>query len=169
MRALAIVGLKLMGVSSLYRVAWSIASITNVMAMFSNPHPGINPVWYVAKSVVIFGLNVLFTLVLLLRTEWIVTKLHIPDEPLTSSVSASELLRVGLVIIGVVAVMNALSESGSILFNMIQNMLLHARFPQGIPLDVGPAVKAVLELLLAFVVIGKSRRIASRVFSGSHR
>ena len=167
MRALAIVGLKLTGVSSLYQVAANIASITGVMIMLSNPHPGINPVWIIAQSVAFFVLSVLFAFVLLLRTEWIVAKLQIPDEPLTSSVSASELLRVGLVIIGVIAVMNALSESGSILYNMIQNMQSNARFSQCFSLDVGPAIKALLQLLLAFVVIGKSQRIASRVFSGS--
>jgi hypothetical protein len=167
MRALAIVGLKLMGVSSIYRAVGIISSITNALAVFSNPHPGINCLWLIANAVAIFVIDVLFALVLLFRTEWIVAKLQIPDEPLTSSVSASELLRVGLVMIGVIAIMGALSESGSILFNMIQNMQSNARFPQGLPLNVGPVVKALLELLLAFVVIGKSRRIASRVFSGS--
>lgn len=167
MRALAIVGLKLMGVSSLYRAAGFISSITNVLAVFSTHPPGINSFWLIANAVAIFVINVVFALVLLLRTEWIVAKLHIPDEPLRSSVTASELLRVGLIIIGVLAIMDALSESGSILFNMIQNMQFNARFPQGIPLNMGPVVKALLELVLAFVVICKSRRIASHVFSGS--
>ncbi|XHR30355.1 MAG: hypothetical protein ACFUZC_07295 [Chthoniobacteraceae bacterium] len=162
MRALAIVGLKLMGVSSLYRATGIISMIASVLAMLSNPHPGINPLWLIVQAVVIFVINVLFALVLLFRTERIVTWLRIPDEPLRSSIAASELLRVGLVIVGVIALIDAISESSSILFNATQ--IFHATHQM---MNLGPAVKVLVEFVLGFVVIGKSRSIASRVFSGS--
>ena len=166
MRALAIVGLKLMGVSSLYRAIGLITSITSVLALLSNPHPGINPLWYIAQFVVIFVINVIFALTLLFRTEWIVTKLHIPDEPLRSSVSAPEILRIGLVIVGVITLIDALSESGAVLFNLTQIFNATHR-SDSVLMNLGPAIKVLVEFVFAFVVIGKSRRIASRVFSGS--
>ncbi len=163
MRALAIVGLKLMGVSSLCGTIGVISMIANVLAIRSYPNSGINPLWLILQVVVVFVINLLFTLVLLFRTEWIVTQLHIPDEPLRSSVAAPELLRVGLVIVGVIALINAISESSSVLFNMAQSF--NGTHP--VLVNWGPAVKVLVEFVLGFVVIGKSRSIASRVFSDS--
>jgi hypothetical protein len=164
MRALTTVGLKLMGISSLYWATGFVPSLFSALFMFSNPHPGLNPVWYVAQIVTYFGINVLFALVLLFRTEWVVAKLQIPPEPISLSIAASELLRVGLVLVGVFAIIHALSEFGGILFSAIQDSRMPNQ-PSGFSsYHMGRMIEVLLELLLGAIVIGDSRGIVSRVF-----
>ncbi len=163
MRALAVVFLKLMGIRGILGVMWFIPQIANAMFMASNPH-GINPWWYFVDIAAASCINAAYAFVLLCRTDWVVAKLHIPDEPLKLAASAFELLRVGLVIVGVMALMDAIAETGSVLYNLSQQ---HGMFnAQPMLVNWGPAIKTVLELVLGFVVISKSRGIASRVFPG---
>lgn len=167
MRAVVVVCLKLMGISGLTGMIRIIPSIANAMYMVSNPHPGINPFWFFVQLAALFCIDLAYAFVLLCRTEWVVAKLHIPDEPLKLSSSAFELLRVGLVIVGVITLMGAISETGSVLYNLSQQeQMFHANPNMNWGLNWGPAIKTVLEFVLGFVVIGKSRDIASRVFPG---
>jgi len=160
-----------MGISSLYRAAGVVTSLFNFLYMLSNPHFGLNPVWGIAQMLADFGITVMFALVLLFRTEWVVAKLQIPPEPISLSIAASDLLRVGLVLVGVFAVLYALSEFGGVLWSAILDTRMPNQ-PNGfLNHQIGGMIKALLELVLGLIVIGDSRGIVSRVFpaNGSRR
>ncbi len=161
MRALTIVGLKILGVMSLYWATGIIPSIIGALTTLSfSKHPEFDALNIIPQVVAWFGFNLIFGLLLLLRTEWIVAKLRIPNESFQSSVSPSELLRVGLVIVGVFVIIRALSESGAALCMVIQKNPSNSPTQSGWGLMIG----ALIELLLAVLVLARSRCIASHAF-----
>lgn len=161
MRALAIIGLKLMGISLLLRAAGIIPSISNLANVLSIPHPGVSPGWFVLPIAGWFIITLTFGLLLLFQTERIASRLRFPAEPLQASVSASKLLQAGLIIVGVYVMIYALSE-----FVMHVSTMIQYCYKTGNPsaYSWGNTVQELLQLLLALVVIGGSRRIAARVF-----
>jgi len=161
MRNLAIVGLKLLGILGIY---WAATQITYIFQLF------ISSSWNEANRMS-FGawllscvITAAFAFALLARTDWIIAKLKFPEDPPSSGMEPSQLLRVGFVVLGAYCVIEALPEIGSAIFVCI---LFKPGMSHASAFDFGRIIPAALKFVLGCIVIGKSNRFARSVFSDS--
>ena len=165
MRNLAIVGLKLLGILGIY---WAITSISTLTIAFLTGYQ------YAANShsanfrmsfgiwLVISLINTGFAVALMARTDWIVAKLKFPEDPPSSGMAPSQLLRVGFVLLGAYVVIDALPAIGSTVYiYAVSSWMPHPSAP-----DVGRIIPPALKFILGCILIGNSNRFTRSVFSG---
>jgi hypothetical protein len=156
-RNLATVGLKLLGILGIY---WAITGISQSIFLFTSigakPHVWISEVLWLITSLI----TTAFAVALLARTDWIVAKLKFPEDPPSSGMDPSQLLRVGFVVLGAFTVIDALPEIGRIIYAMSVNSgMPHASGP-----DFERIISPTLKFILGCILIGKSDRFARSVF-----
>lgn len=119
-----------------------------------------NFLWPVLGTWLLFFLvTATFAGVLLVRTDWIVGKLRFPEDP-AKGIQPSQFLRVGLILLGVFALIDAVSRLGSAIFAVIT-----LGFTPGVLLsEYGSILSPVLKLILTWLLIRKSERFAQLVF-----
>jgi len=161
MRALTIVGLKLLAIWNLCRAMEQVALISGpLMVLHTAPKniPGFSPWWLMASVISSVAVYALLGLFLLLCADWLADKLGIPFEPLHSSVTVPEFFRMGLIILGLAIGIDALAGLTDGLYSAYQqggSGVFHPRHEGG---------KYILELIFALIVILNSKRIAASAF-----
>ena len=160
MRELTTLGLKLLGILGLYWAATIMPQIGMALSMLvGNSAHGYSASWYLASLVAWFVISLLFAILLLSRTGWIVSKLRVPSDSIQAHFpSPSHLLRAGLVLIGVFAILESVPDLIQALYEASQfgewpGYHRWARF-------IGGASK----LVLALIVIGRSAQLTQRIF-----
>jgi hypothetical protein len=168
MRNAMTVGLKLLGVLSIY---WAASDTGQVVAMTTRLYSqnGGFPMGLplAALILLVVGVPVVFALVLLNRTDWIVDRLKISAEPSpVSGMEPSHLLRVGLVILGAFSLIEAIPDMGRSVYEVILSNSGPSYFFRSYTFHL--VVSSALKFLLGCVVIGNSERFARSVFPVSN-
>jgi hypothetical protein len=156
MRALTIIGLKLIGLMTLFWMLVLLPQFFGSMLSGGGPRFGAGP----PAAVVSIALSLAFAFLLLARTEWVADRLRVPAEPLQVSASPADLLRTGLIVFGVFAIVNALGE------------IAHIAYAAAWSADArrydwynwGRLVATAIRLSLGWIVIAQSRRMAEKAF-----
>ena len=157
MRALAIVALKVTGVVILFTTIILVSQLISLaISVYRTGQMGPGQPF----MLVAFVLCLLFVWLLLGKTTWLVDRLGIPEQELQLGVSATQLLQVGLIVFGVVAIIGAISQCASTLY-MASQMKDAMRWDW---YAWGNLVAAGIKLCLAIIIVGKSRRIAASTF-----
>jgi len=108
-----IIALKLLGILAIYWAAFDIVQIVVAATFVFHGAPHVDTWAALAAWLVTCGISVAFAVILLSRTDWIIARLNLPTEAApVAFMEPSQLLRVGLVAIGVFTVIQALPEIG---------------------------------------------------------
>jgi hypothetical protein len=163
MRNLMTVGLKLLGILSVY---WAIfETVQFVLFLLNAAHGGpfqFGEWWGILFSLLMSAIRVFFAVVLLTRTNWIIERLNLPMEsPSPPVMEPAQLLRVGLVVLGAYAVIEAFPEMGRDIYVLSQSKLSMLQMPN---YGLDRCIAAVLKFILGCIVIGRSNRFARNVF-----
>jgi len=158
------VGLKLLGILGVYLAIVDIGQVVTSWALLVHGSPQTLSVYLWLELSII---TLAFTLMLLTRTAWIIDRLGIPSEPAPlSTMDPSQLLRVGLVILGAFSLIEAIPDMGRSVYTVIvSNSGPSSLFRSYI---FQPVVSSALKFLLGCIVIGKSERFAQSVFPVSN-
>jgi len=171
MRNTAIIALKLLGILCIY---WAAASFVEIglaitTPLFSRGLPfSISVAWvFLAVWLFLAVIPVFLAWMLLFRTDWIIARLKLPVEASPACImEPSQLLRVGLVVLGAFTIIQALPEMGRTLYMLGQSLSPH--FPASSSQNYrGSCISAALKFLLGCIVIGRSERFARTVFPAS--
>lgn len=161
MRNLAIVGLKLLGILGIY---WSITGIAQVALSVSLAGVGaMRPqLWFFAAGWLISAIfAAALAVIMLARTDWVIAKLKFPEDPPASGMEPSQLLRVGFILVGVFAVLEALPAIGTAAYSVVAYNSGASRVMNP---DYGRIISPLIKFILACILIGRSDRFAQSVF-----
>jgi hypothetical protein len=102
MKALFLVCTKLLGLLGLY---WASATLVQVgpfvvSSLSGRLEDNSHTVWFICSFASYSILSFALAVVLLVKTEWVATALRIPDDPLPQSAHADQVLRIGILLLG---------------------------------------------------------------------
>jgi hypothetical protein len=164
-RNLAIVGLKLLGILGVY---WGINNLAQVLLFaflaISGAAPHFGSAWAIwGFSIPASLTSAAFAIVLLARTDWVVSKLKFPEAPPSSGMEPSQVLRVGFILVGTFALLEALPGIGNAAYMVIMSNSGTSTAPS---FDLGRIISPALKFIFIFgcIVIGRSDRFAKSVF-----
>lgn len=154
-RHLAIIGLKLLGLSQLF----------NALFLF----PIFAYAFYALKSGGYFFqflgwiLIALAGFLLISKTEWFVDKLRIPEEKIDVPISPASLLQIGLVLIAIFFLLAAIPVAGGMIYESSRNYS-----PQNAWWFLSKnSIQLFLRIFLGTLVLVNSAKIAAKVFPRS--
>ncbi len=155
MRKLTIIGLKIIGLMTLLSLIQLLPFLAT--STYINP-PSLR--LGIAAAAFSIALTILFAFLLLCRTDWVADRMRIPVEPVSISAGAADLLRAALIVFGIFSVV-----SGTV--DIAQTVYYAASSPAAQQHNLYPWSRLVgmtVKILLGWIVIGRSRRIAAKAF-----
>jgi hypothetical protein len=164
MRNTMTVALKLIGIIAIYWASRDIAQLGVAVSYISRRPSAVGDMAPLITWLVLFAIPLALAIILLTRTGWVIDLLKIPlESPPASAMDPSQLLHVGLVVLGAFILLQAIPEIGSTTYTYF---LFHSQFPNRSQSDseLARCVSAAIKFLLGCIVIGKSRHFALSVF-----
>jgi hypothetical protein len=187
MRNLSRLGLKLLGILLLY---WALSDLCRVLAdiplLFIQWSPADKAALMralrregLASGILEFIVSGTIAAILLSRTEWIISRLKLPEEPEAASMMApGEALRICLIVVGSVAVIKGVP-------GLVEGLVWIILLPHGLDLSsalpdkygfvaTGKAVElnslcesaaSTMQFILDWVLVVKSRNLASKALA----
>lgn len=162
MRNLFIIGLKLLGILCLYWALGEVAQVSvAITTLPSMKAMGIQPVWYIFSVSLYVLVHLLFSLVLLFRSDGIAKALRVPDTAFTpGQITPAALLYTLLIAISVFILIQAIPQVLRHLFTWAE---LRDRDTAMSAYQIGELVVASAQIALAIIVVCRMRTMASKL------